>query len=199
MNNLPARDELAKANVQLTSQAMVIQQLDSDLKVSQRHIEQLNLSMSLLKVDQRVAEITVLRQDKDDAGIVRTEFAFQEVNGEGHPLDLPRTFQIVGELLYVDFWVIKFEDRFVEMADVDRSTSICLFQRLFGEFQEPHEGYTLDDVGSRPVAYGNARITEFESQLWQEFWTIAGNPSAPRSSGFGGAWSSRFHAVEAGA
>lgn len=167
------RDELDRAQTQLSSQALVIQQLDADLKTSQRQIDQLNVSLSLLKVDKRVAQITVIRQQKDQMGRVQTEFAFQELDTEGNPLYAPRNFQIEGDLLYVDFWVVKFEDKFVEIAELDRSTSICLFRRLFGEFQEPHDGFTLDAVGSRPLAYGSRRPSEFELQLWGEFWTIA--------------------------
>ncbi len=172
---LQTRNELDRTQTQLASQVIVIQQLDADLKTSQRLIEQLNLSMSLLKVDQRIAEITVIRQEQDATGILQTEFTFQEVDTDGRSLDVPRSFQIAGDLLYVDFWVIKFEDKFVEMADLDRASSICLFRRLFGEFQEPHDGFTLDQVGMRPLAYGSRRPTEFERQLWQEFWTIANN------------------------
>jgi multidrug efflux pump subunit AcrA (membrane-fusion protein) len=167
------RHELQQAQTQLASQAIVRQQLEADLRVRQRQIDELNMSLSLLKVDKRVAEITVVRQQQDEQGGLLTEFTFQEVDADGQPLDVPRTFQISGDLLYVDFWIIKFDDRFVEMADLDRGSAICLFRRLFGEHQEPHDGFTLDPVGVRPLAYGRRGASEFERQLWHDFWNIA--------------------------
>jgi len=46
--------------------------------------------------------------------------------------------------------VIKYEDRLVESGDPLRSMSICLFRRIFGESQEPRDGFVLDSVGSTP-------------------------------------------------
>ncbi len=47
-----------------------------------------------------------------------------------------------------------------------RSTSICLFRRLFGENQHPSEGFSLDPVGSQPVAYrSGGQPSEFEQRL----------------------------------
>jgi hypothetical protein len=62
------------------------------------------------------------------------------------------------------------------MAAPDKSTSICLFRRLFGEFQEPHEGYTLDQTGVRPIVYGHDQMSAFEREIWSRFWEIAAEP-----------------------
>ena len=156
----------------------MINRLDEDLRKSQLQIEQLTVSMRLLKVNRRVAEITVLQQiEEPQTGQVLTEFAFQEIDSEGNAIENPRTFRIAGDMLYVDFWVVKFQDEFVEVAAVDKSTSICLFRRLFGEFQEPHEGFTLDEVGQRPAIYGDQPITDFEQSIWSNFWAIANDPA----------------------
>ena len=65
----------------------------------------------------------------------------------------------------------------MESADLDRSTAICLFQRIFGENQEPSEGVELDRVGTRPTAYAcSGAMSEFEQHIWDDFWTIANDP-----------------------
>lgn len=172
------KSALHESNSQIATQQQAIHQLDEDLQASRLQVEQLNTSMGLLKVNRRIAEIMVLQQIEDpQTGSILTEFAFQEIDEDGNPLDHARTFRIAGDVLYVDFWVVKFEDEFVEVAAVDKSTSICLFRRLFGEFQEPHEGYTLDAIGERPNVYGNQPMSDFEKSIWDNFWIIANDPA----------------------
>ena len=80
-----------------------------------------------------------------------------------------------GDVLYVDYWVVKFDDKFVEQGnDPLRGASICLLRRLFGEYQQPSEGEAVDTAGKRPAAYGQgAPLTDFESDLWRNFWHYA--------------------------
>ena len=183
------RVELDAAAKQVENQNAFIGELEHKITASNRRIVQLNTSLQLLKVDERVAEIRVLNQaTHPDTGEIHTQFTYQEITKEGKPVDHPRTFQIVGDLLYVDFWIVKFDDEFIENASLDRDTSICLFNRLFGEFQEPYEGYTLDQVGSRPGVYGrNGLISDLEQQIWSEFWSIANDNERAASMGIRGA------------
>lgn len=175
---------LQTAQQQLANQHAMLTQMDHDLKASQQRIVQLDTSLRLMKVDERVAQINVIRQIPDGAGDVITEFAFQEINKQGAPVDQMRTYRIQGDLLYIDYWVVKFADEFIEQASLDRSTSICLFRRLFGEHQEPYQGYTLDQVQTRPTVYGrDGLISEFEQQIWTEFWEFASDPVRARDKG----------------
>jgi len=179
-----ARTSLDAANRQVASQDMMIDRLGEDLETSQRRIAELDTSLQLLKVTHRVAEINVLRQFRNEADEFVSEFEFQEVNGQGTPIDKPHRFQVLGDLLYLDFLIVKFDDEYVENGDVDRGTSICLFRRMFGEHQEPYDGYTIDREGSRPNVYGrNGIISEFERQIWANFWNIANDPSLAASLG----------------
>ena len=110
-------------------------------------IEHLETAMRLLKVDHRLAQISVIDQQLDENGQLYSDILFMELSENGQPIDQPREFRIRGDVVYIDYWVVKFDDAYVEQSDLDRSTSICLFRRIFGEFQEPQDGYVLDDVG----------------------------------------------------
>ena len=178
--------ELDQTRQQLASQRIAMGELEAHLQQSQAQIDRMDLSMRLLKVDQRVAQLVVTKQwENATTGKRMTEFVFQEQGTDGRPLENGRSFQIEGDLVYVDYWVIKFDDRFVEAADLDRSTSLCLFRRVFGEFQEPVDGPMLDDVGSRPAVYGNSRerMSDFERQVWDNFWVIANDTRQAASLG----------------
>ena len=79
--------------------------------------------------------------------------------------------------MFIDYLRVTFDDRYVEQSDLDRSTAICLFQRIFGEHQKPIDGYQLDDVGTRPTAYARGtEMSDFERKIWTDFWAIANDP-----------------------
>jgi hypothetical protein len=80
-------------------------------------------------------------------------------------------------MVYVDYLRVTFDDKYIESADLDRSTSLALFQRIFGEHQEPVEGFQLDTIGTRPTAYGRGSdMSDFERKIWDDFWLIANDP-----------------------
>jgi len=141
--------------------------------------DRLETSLKLLKLRHRIARLKVIDQrPADDSNRLRTTVEFCEINEEGAPLDdAPRRFEIEGDRVYVECLVAKFDDKYVEQSDLERATAICLFQRLFGEYQQPHEGYALDQVGSSPTSYARGgRTSEFEQRIWRDFWNLAADP-----------------------
>lgn len=170
---------------ELAQRQAEIETLTADLVVKQEQIDRLEMAMQLLKVDHRVAQIVVVDQsESEDEGVEQTRFRFVEVNEEGRPLDEPREFTIEGDLLYVDAWVIKYLDEHVEESDPLRSTSVCLFRRLFGEHQKPSEGFELDAVGMRPTAYAQgSEMSSLEREIWSNFWDYANDPERAREVG----------------
>lgn len=155
------------------------------LEAKDREIQRLQIANQLLKVDRRVARIDVLSQTGSaKAGDLATKFTFEEIGANNQPLGLPRTFTVRGDLVYVDAWVIKYEDRLVESGDPLRSMSVCLFRRIFGESQEPRDGFVLDSVGSPPAAYRTGEtVTDSEREIWSKFWDYANNPALAGQAG----------------
>ena len=162
-----------------------IRVLNKDLKLKEAKIQQLDTSLRLLKVNHRVAWLTVLDQGIDkDTNEPYTLVQFVEVNDKGEAIDAPKQFRIKGDIVYIDNWVVKFEDKYVERADIDRATSLVLFRRIFGESQTPNDGFAIDTVGARPKAYANGhQISEFEKKIWSEFWTIANDRAKAKELG----------------
>lgn len=148
------------------------------------------LSLKLLKVRHRLARLTVLDQHEvpslipatptaaNEPGAARpnvlTKIEFVDINDQGQSIGKPKIFDIKGDMIYVDYLNVKFEDRYIENSDLDRATSIALFQRIFGEHQEPASGFQLDTVGTRPTAYARGtEMSDFEKKIWDDFWLIA--------------------------
>ena len=69
-------------------------------------------------------------------------------------------------MVYIDYLRVTFDDKYIEESDLDRSTAIALFQRIFGEHQKAVDGFQLDTVGTRPTAYGRGtEMSEFEKKM----------------------------------
>ena len=188
--------ELRERNEALAAQQAQIAELDATLQEKAAEIERLEVAMRLLKVRRRLAQLTVLDQREvpqeidtvDEAGATESadppptqlvsRVQFVEVNEEGDPIGQAKQFDIVGDLVYIDYLRVTFDDKYVEQADLDRSTAIALFQRLFGEHQEAVEGFQLDEVGTRPTAYARGtEMSDFEKKIWDDFWLIANDPA----------------------
>lgn len=179
------REKLAAKQVELDSAVKHLKTTQADLAASEQEIVELNekvarieLAMRLLKVRRRLARLTVIDQTEDaEAGMPVSKIEFVEINDDGEPIGEARQFDIRGDLVYVDYLRVTFDDKYVEQSDLDRSTAICLFQRIFGEHQEAVDGFQLDEVGTRPTAYARGtEMSDFEQKIWDDFWLIANDP-----------------------
>ncbi|NOZ38794.1 MAG: hypothetical protein GXP24_01035 [Planctomycetes bacterium] len=173
--------ELETARKNLANRQQQVEKLTTDLQAKAEQLERTETSLRLLKQRHRIARIRVLDQQpipESEPPRVLTTVEFFEVNGEGVPIDEQRRkFEIEGDRIYVECLVAKFEDEYIEAADLDRATAICLFQRIFGEYQQPQEGFPLDQVGSSPTSYARGgKMSDFEQHIWDDFWEFAGDP-----------------------
>jgi hypothetical protein len=177
--------QIEELGQQLEARHREVAALTEGMKAKDREIQRLQMANRLLKVDRRVARIDVISQTGSaKAGDLATKFTFEEIGADNRPLDRPRTFTVRGDLVYVDAWVIKYEDRFVESGDPLSSMSICLFRRIFGESQEPRVGFVIDSVGATPAAYRTgATMSDAEREIWSKFWEYANNPALAGQAG----------------
>jgi hypothetical protein len=148
-------------------------------------VERLEVAKRLLKVRRRLARLKVLDQKKEEkSSDVVSRLEFVEVNDDAQPIGESKKFDIIGDLVYVDYLRVTFDDRYIEESDLDRATAICLFQRIFGEHQQAASGFQLDKVGTRPTAYARGTsMSDFEKKIWDDFWLIANDPERAASIG----------------
>ncbi len=162
-----------------------VEKLNRDLKAKAVQIEKLETAMHLLKTDQRLAQLRVVNIERDEKGkALKSRLEFVELSPQGEPLSKPKQMELLGDLIYVDNWIIKFDDRYVEKGDIERGTSLCLFRRIFSEDTLPSEGVALDEVGMRPQAYARGgSMSDFEKKLWSDFWEFANDPKKAAEMG----------------
>jgi hypothetical protein len=180
-----ANDRLKLAEADIAKQATELRVKNAEIDKLKANIKKLELALHYLKIDHRVARFTAVDQFKDEAlGETVSVIEFVELNDAGQPIDAPRRFQIRGDIVYIDGWVVKFEDSYVEQADLERGTSLLLFKRIFGSGQRPDDGFPLDETGAAPRVYSrDGKISDFEKKIWSDFWTIANDPDRARQLG----------------
>ncbi len=152
----------------------------------QEDLAQREFQLDMLRARSRVAQLEVLEQypDPSSRSGLRTRFHFVEIDREGRSLGKGQEFTIDGALVYLDAQVIKFDDHFVESQDLLRGSSLLLFRRIFGEYQNPADGFVIDTVGERPLAYApESGANAFQDELWANFWEYANDPAVSRQSG----------------
>jgi hypothetical protein len=137
-----------------------------------------------LSVERRVAEVDVLQQHTDVLGqVLQTVIRITEI-GRDDELLTPQVFGVPGHVPHFDALVIKFEDDFVARGDLLRGRSLALFRRVYSETQAPEHGYWLGGRGAVPDVY---RVTdepsEFEVELWRDFWSYATDPVKAAGAG----------------
>jgi hypothetical protein len=176
------RDALAG---KVAEQKLQIERLESDLELTQQRLERAQTALRLLKVDHRVAQLDVVKQQGSaKTGDLTTTFNFAEVDDQGKEVGQSRMFTVKGDMVYVETLVVKFTDEAVESADPFRSTSICLFRRVFGENQNPKDGFVLDAPGDQPIVYRTGGPpSDFEKEIWSRFWDYSNNPDEAAKKG----------------
>lgn len=201
------RGRFAEHEQALAERDQRIASLEVDVRQRDERIRALEHALHLLKVDHRVARLEVLEQfalESPTASAqgasssqaasaptsapaepaLRTRVRFTELGADGERLGEPRELVVEGRFAYVEALVVKFEDDYVERGDALRGSSVCLFQRIFGEGQKPADGARLDPVGLRPRAYGGDELVDPEfDDLWRRFWDYANDPALARAKG----------------
>ncbi len=95
----------------------------------------------------------------------------------------PKEFTLKGDMIYIDGLSVTFRDEFVEQADLQRGTSLFSFTRMFTDSENPKDGVSLDDVNTRPAAYGKGSMSDFEKNIWMNFWSIANDKEQAEEMG----------------
>ncbi|MGC3944258.1 MAG: hypothetical protein QM762_07040 [Chryseolinea sp.] len=97
----------------------------------------------------------------------------------------PKNFVVEGRMIHVDSLVVKFDRGFVKDDDALRGRSSALFQRIYGDQQKPADAPRIDDPGRIPAFYRGSgpAVSEFESQLWENFWKLASDESYRKERG----------------
>lgn len=139
-----------------------------------------------LEADSRVAEVLVTDVSSDiQTRKTHTTIKFLEYDIQGNPMK-PKYFTFTGTIIQFQSLVIRFTDLNIRGGDRLKGKSVYLFWKAFmldGANTQEFEITKLNEVpGGYEVNDANDR-SNFETRLWQQFWTYALNPDASAQTG----------------
>jgi len=149
----------------------------------QEQNRQMQKSIERLTTQRRIARVRVVDQRVVD-GQLQTTLKFVEYRKDGSELT-PRQFKIEGDEVHFDAQIVKFRDEYVEKGDPLRGQSIILMLRVYGAFQAPANGFSIDSPGDIPEIYRgtDAGTSRFEQNIWSNFWRLFNDKNARDAQG----------------
>lgn len=159
--------ESAQLRTQLKEKDVIIAQ-------EQKKNELLRSVVKRMQTDRRMARIIVTDQ-RSEEGRTETKILFSEYDREGSKL-LPastREFTVEGTSIWVDTYVVQFDDKLVEANDPLKGHSLAVFRRIFGR-RGPDAGFDLQSASGAPLGHesDNAQQAALEREVWKEFWKL---------------------------
>lgn len=151
--------------------SMEVRRLKSQVDELQQERTRLIEFADRLSAERRVAQVDILAQQIDESGRAVTTLRWQEI-GEGAALGAPQTVEAYGKAIYFEAMVIKFAHELVGKGDPQRSHSLALFRRIFGDQQPPETGFPLP-ASSVPQGQNTGDMT---AELWDKFWRLVDDP-----------------------
>jgi hypothetical protein len=155
-----------------------IRQLNEKIDVLKQEKQEMIEYARRLKGARRVAQIDVLDQRVAADGRMATALRWQEIGADGM-LAPPLAAEVVGERVYVEAAVIKFDYDAVGSGDPAKKESLAMFHRLFGDRQRPVDGF---DLRRREPPVDTSKAAQESSaalqrRLWQRFQELVDDPT----------------------
>jgi hypothetical protein len=154
--------------------AVEVRRLRGEVDELQQEKERLVEYAQRLSASRRVAQIDVVRQRVDERGRTVSTLLWQEIGAAG-TVGKPLALEAVGDLVYFEALVIKFDSHYVAEGDRERGVSLALFRRVFGECQAPESVPELDRAARPPLA-DTEQHSPLHEELWQRFWDMVDDP-----------------------
>jgi len=183
LNRLALENKVVEYESQLNEANTKIADKDREIGALTLDNERKKAALKLMKLDTRRAKFHVTGTGEDN-GRVFHNLQFTEFSKDQVPIGTPRDVIIYGDQAYIDCWVVKFDDDYVENADLARGTALFVFKSIFGNDEAPSSGTTLDHAGTVPEIYqSESMLANLAGEIFVDFWQIAHDPEKARELG----------------
>jgi hypothetical protein len=127
-----------------------------------------------LSADSRAAQVLVTKSELNEkSGKILTTIKFLEYDAQGKTLPA-KYFTFQGNVIQFQSLVIRFEDKFVRRADKLRGKSAYFFMKAFVLDGAKTQEFEITKTQEIPAGYKVPNIrSEFETELWRDFWKYA--------------------------
>ena len=137
-----------------------------------------------LTAESRVAEVLVTKSEFDETtSKIKTAIKFLEYDVGGQPLE-SKYFTFYGNIIQFQTLVIRFQDKLIKVGDKLKGKSAYLFMKAFVLEGANTQEFPMTQAHTIPAGYKIAgEQSEFEAELWQNFWDYALDPAARERAG----------------
>ncbi len=169
--------------------AVYFRSRDARIVQLERERKHLKKIIDRLTGRRRMAELVVDGQvTNGQQQVLQTTLLWEEFVNGPHQMQraLPiRKIVIPGDVPYIEGYVLKFQDKFVEEGDLLRGKSLAFFNRIFSDLLAPKSGTSLLDAHGIPPClesrYGNPNA--FTKNLWHHIDILMQHPAAAKELG----------------
>jgi hypothetical protein len=161
---------------------------DRIIEERNRVIKSLEEKLDRVWAEEIVADVRVDDVSVNAAtGVPEMKVTFVHYEPGTEKAALTKSMTLLGEELYVDALVVKFDRAMVEEGNGLRGKSLLMFRRAFGDRMEPAQGIPLFRASGESVVPEMLQVDaapgEFERSIWMNFWTYANDPTAAAAAG----------------
>ncbi len=137
-----------------------------------------------LSADSLVAEVLVTKSEYDEVSKkIQTTIKFLEYGPDTKPLE-PRYFSFRGNLIQFQALVVRFQDALVKSGNRLKGKSAFIFLKAFVLDGPDTQVFDITKHDEIPRGYQIPGVTsDFERDLWKEFWSYALDPARRAAAG----------------
>lgn len=137
-----------------------------------------------LSADSLAAEVLVTKSEYDEVSKkVLTTIKFLEYGPDTKPLE-PRYFSFRGNLIQFQALVVRFQDQLIKSGNRLKGKSAFIFLKAFVLDGTDTQVFDITRHDEIPRGYKiPGTVSDFELDLWKEFWTYALDPAKRDSAG----------------
>lgn len=161
--------------------ALEVRRLTKQVTQLERDRERLVEYARRLSASRRVAQADIVEQVPDAQGRTVSAILWHEVEPDG-TIGVPQSIEVVGDLVYFEAAVIKFEHQHVGEGDAQRGASLAVFRRIFGEHQPAASAPELNRSLTARLQSADV-ANEFDARLWSLFWEMMEDPALAEQYG----------------
>ena len=127
-----------------------------------------------LSADSLVAEVLVTKSEYAEVSKkIKTTIKFLEYGSDAKPLE-PRYFSFSGNLIQFQALVVRFQDELIKSGNRLKGKSAFIFLKAFVLDGAETQVFDITRHAEIPRGYKiPGVVSEFERELWREFWSYA--------------------------
>lgn len=145
--------------------------------------EELKQAIGTLTHEDQIGFAKVVKQEERDGQLYTTIRFVETARDDMLRRVFEKEYEIQGDIVHFDALIVTFTDQAVMDG---KKRSLYIWRRVYGDNQNPAEGYEISTPGTHPERYAdllrNLKQSE-QAMFWDAIWDLANDPGALQEYG----------------